>query len=209
MAKVCSPCQLLPSCICTEMVQLMSICLYVLQDVVNEVPAAKQLFQQASEILSYDLLKVCTEGKQDIIELLQQYFCHLPVWHMAASRSQGQTRLHSSEPASHLRGQPCSFGEAQARRGAGMCTDLHHIAEACSACCITLKYCCSGDTIASLSTVYNLCMWGRDCMTLQAALDAADVTGGLSLGEYTALTFAGAMRYQIFATFCVKALPTS
>lgn len=31
---------------------------------------------------------------------------------------------------------------------------------------------------------------------LQEALDAADVTGGLSLGEYTALTFAGAMRYS-------------
>ena len=31
-------------------------------------------------------------------------------------------------------------------------------------------------------------------MILQEALDAADVTGGLSLGEYTALTFAGAMR---------------
>ncbi len=30
---------------------------------------------------------------------------------------------------------------------------------------------------------------------LQEALDAADVAGGLSLGEYTALTFAGAMRY--------------
>lgn len=32
-------------------------------------------------------------------------------------------------------------------------------------------------------------------MGLQEALDAADVAGGLSLGEYTALTFAGAMRY--------------
>ena len=33
-----------------------------IQDVVNEVAAAKDLFQQASDILSYDLLKVCTEG---------------------------------------------------------------------------------------------------------------------------------------------------
>lgn len=31
-------------------------------------------------------------------------------------------------------------------------------------------------------------------MGLQETLDAADVAGGLSLGEYTALTFAGAMR---------------
>lgn len=34
-----------------------------LQDVVNEVSAAKELFQQASDILSYDLLKVCTDGE--------------------------------------------------------------------------------------------------------------------------------------------------
>ena len=33
------------------------------QDVVTEVPAAKELFDKASDILSYDLLKVCTEGE--------------------------------------------------------------------------------------------------------------------------------------------------
>ena len=36
----------------------------LLQDVVNEVAAAKHLFEQASDILGYDLLNVCTEGKQ-------------------------------------------------------------------------------------------------------------------------------------------------
>lgn len=41
---------------------------------------------------------------------------------------------------------------------------------------------------------------GIDCMRMQEALDAADVTGGLSLGEYTALTFAGAMRYCTVCT---------
>ena len=35
----------------------------VLQDVVEEVSAAKDLFAQASDILGYDLLKVCTEGE--------------------------------------------------------------------------------------------------------------------------------------------------
>ena len=35
-----------------------------LQDVVTEVPAAKELFDKASDILSYDLLKICTEGEQ-------------------------------------------------------------------------------------------------------------------------------------------------
>ena len=32
------------------------------QDVVTEVAAAKDLFEQAAEILGYDLLKICTEG---------------------------------------------------------------------------------------------------------------------------------------------------
>ena len=32
------------------------------QDVVAEVPAAKELFDEASEILGYDLLKICVEG---------------------------------------------------------------------------------------------------------------------------------------------------
>ncbi len=35
----------------------------LLQDVVNEVPKAKELFEHASDILGYDLLKVCTEGE--------------------------------------------------------------------------------------------------------------------------------------------------
>lgn len=34
----------------------------VIQDVVEEVPAAKDLFDRASEILGYDLLKLCVEG---------------------------------------------------------------------------------------------------------------------------------------------------
>lgn len=36
------------------------------QDVVEEVPAAKDLFDQASEILGYDLLKLCVEGRTTI-----------------------------------------------------------------------------------------------------------------------------------------------
>ena len=48
----------------------------MLQDVVNEVAAAKELFQQASDILGYDLLKICTEGK-DVGNVLKQ-LCLLP-----------------------------------------------------------------------------------------------------------------------------------
>lgn len=40
-----------------------------MQDIVAEVPAAKDLFSQASDILGYDLLNLCTEGEKfwDII----------------------------------------------------------------------------------------------------------------------------------------------
>lgn len=37
----------------------MALCV---QDIVSEVPAAKDLFSQASDILGYDLLNLCTEG---------------------------------------------------------------------------------------------------------------------------------------------------
>lgn len=37
-------------------------------DVVNDVPAAKALFDEASEILGYDLLQVCTEGPKEKLD---------------------------------------------------------------------------------------------------------------------------------------------
>ena len=37
-------------------------------DVVKEVPAAKKLFDEASEILGYDLLKVCTDGPKEKLD---------------------------------------------------------------------------------------------------------------------------------------------
>lgn len=93
------------------------------KDVVNEVSAAKELFQQASDILSYDLLKVCTEGPKDKLD---------------------STAV--SQPAIY---------------------------------------------VASLAALEKLKQTEG-----QEALDAADVAGGLSLGEYTALTFAGAMSFE-------------
>lgn len=35
-----------------------------MQDVAVELPAAKELFNKASDILGYDLLEVCTEGRE-------------------------------------------------------------------------------------------------------------------------------------------------
>lgn len=60
------------------------------------------------------------------------------------------------------------------------------------------ELCCSSGhcAFALLSSYEHV---GSDSVCVQAALDAADVTGGLSLGEYTALTFAGAMRYNTVA----------
>ena len=37
-------------------------CVLSLQELCAEVPAAKSLFDRASEILGYDLLQVCVEG---------------------------------------------------------------------------------------------------------------------------------------------------
>ena len=37
-------------------------------EVVNEVPAAKALFEEASDILGYDLLQVCTEGPKEKLD---------------------------------------------------------------------------------------------------------------------------------------------
>ena len=38
------------------------------QDVAAQVPAAKELFDRASEILGYDLLKMCGEGPKDKLD---------------------------------------------------------------------------------------------------------------------------------------------
>jgi len=38
------------------------------KDVATEIPAAKELFDRASEILGYDLLAVCAEGPKDKLD---------------------------------------------------------------------------------------------------------------------------------------------
>ncbi|GLI66627.1 hypothetical protein VaNZ11_010553, partial [Volvox africanus] len=93
------------------------------KDLVAEVPAAKELFDKASEILGYDLLKLCVEGPKDKLD---------------------STAI--SQPAIY---------------------------------------------VASLAAVEKL-----RATEGQAAIDAIDVAAGLSLGEYTALAFAGAMSFE-------------
>lgn len=88
----------------------------------DEVPAAKALFDEASEVLGYDLLKVCTEGPKE--------------------------KLDSTEVC-----QPAIF-------------------------------------VASMAAVEKLKQEEG-----QGALDAATVACGLSLGEYSALCFAGALSF--------------
>ena len=92
------------------------------KDVVAEVPKAKELFDQASEILGYDLLHVCTEGPAE--------------------------KLNSTAVS-----QPAIL-------------------------------------VTSLAALEVL--RGRD----PTVLEAATVTAGLSLGEYTALVFAGALGFD-------------
>ncbi|GMH38114.1 hypothetical protein BSKO_05998 [Bryopsis sp. KO-2023] len=92
------------------------------KDVVEEVPAAKDLFEKASEILGYDLLEVCVEGPKE--------------------------KLNSTAVS-----QPAIY-------------------------------------VASMAAVEQL------RATDPSVIDACDVTCGLSLGEYTALAFAGAMSFE-------------
>lgn len=91
-------------------------------DVVKDVPAAKALFDEASEILGYDLLQVCTEGPKEKLD-------------------------------STVISQPAIF-------------------------------------VASMAAVEKLKQEEG-----QEALDAATCAMGLSLGEYSALCFAGALSF--------------
>ena len=93
-------------------------------DVAASVPAAKKLFDQASEILGYDLLKLCAEGPKDKLD-------------------------------STVISQPAIY-------------------------------------VSSLAAVEKI----RSGENGQALIDAVDVACGLSLGEYTALTFAGALSFE-------------
>lgn len=89
-----------------------------------EVPAAKELFDKASVILGYDLLKLCTEGPAE--------------------------KLNSTVVS-----QPAIY-------------------------------------VSSLAAVEKL----RASEGGQEVIDSADVAAGLSLGEYTALAFAGAFSFE-------------
>jgi [acyl-carrier-protein] S-malonyltransferase len=91
-------------------------------DVVKEVPKAKELFEEASEILGYDLLQVCTEGPKEKLD-------------------------------STVVSQPAIF-------------------------------------VASMAAVEKLRQEQG-----QKAVDAATCAMGLSLGEYSALCFAGALSF--------------
>uniref|UniRef100_A0A7R9YU04 Malonyl-CoA:ACP transacylase (MAT) domain-containing protein n=1 Tax=Chlamydomonas euryale TaxID=1486919 RepID=A0A7R9YU04_9CHLO len=93
------------------------------KDLVAEVPAAKELFDKASEILGYDLLQVCMEGPKEKLDTTAV-----------------------SQPAIY---------------------------------------------VSSLAAVEKL-----RATEGQAAVDAIDVAAGLSLGEYTALAFAGAIKFE-------------
>eukprot|EP00887_Chlorella_sp_A99_P001453 scaffold8.g1453.t1 len=93
------------------------------QDLAASVPAAKELFARASDILGYDLLQVCAEGPKEKLD---------------------STAV--SQPAIY---------------------------------------------VASLAAVEKLRAEGGD-----AAAAQADVAAGLSLGEYTALAYAGAFSFE-------------
>lgn len=93
------------------------------KELTETVPAAKELFSRASEILGYDLLKICVNGAKEKLD-------------------------------STVISQPAIY-------------------------------------VASLAAVEKLRAEGGD-----AAAEQADVAAGLSLGEYTALAYAGAFSFE-------------
>ncbi|KAJ1484545.1 malonyl-CoA:ACP transacylase [Baffinella frigidus] len=92
-------------------------------ELVKDVPKAKLMFEQASEVLGYDLLKICLEGPKEKLD-------------------------------STVYSQPAIY-------------------------------------VASLAAVEKFRLEAG-----QAAIDKATVAAGLSLGEYTALSFAGAISFE-------------
>ena len=65
-------------------------------EVVNDVPAAKALFEEASEILGYDLLEVCTEGPK---EKLDSTVVSQPAIFVASMAAVEKLRQESGEDA--------------------------------------------------------------------------------------------------------------
>jgi [acyl-carrier-protein] S-malonyltransferase len=114
------------------------------KDLVAEVPKAKEMFDRASEILGYDLLKV------------------------------------SAGPHAHVPPAP----PACAHRLLQLCVEGPKDKLDSTVISQPAIY------VASLAAVEKL-----RATEGQAAVDAIDVACGLSLGEYTALAFAGAIRY--------------
>jgi len=105
---------------------------------VNEVPKAAELFDKASEILGYDLLKICVEGPKDKLD--------------STVVSQPALFVSSMAAVEKLRA-------TQGQVSPAILSDLI----------------------------------GR---SLKEVVDGCDVACGLSLGEYTALTFAGALTWE-------------
>ena len=65
-------------------------------DVVKEVPKAKEMFDEASEILGYDLLQVCTEGPK---EKLDSTVISQPAIFVASMAAVEKLRLESGQEA--------------------------------------------------------------------------------------------------------------
>lgn len=123
------------------------------KDVVAEVPKAKELFEQASDILGYDLLQVCAEGPKEKLDSTAVSQPAIFVSSLAAIE-----KLRSEE--GDVR--PCSH---------------------------------------TIHTTRNLCFTIYiyiyiSVQIVQDAVNKANVAAGLSLGEYTALTYAGAMSFE-------------
>ena len=161
--------------------------LNVPQDVYKQVPAAKTLFDRASEVLGYDLLQACVEGAMPAPEPLSP-LCWAGVRLMSTSQShRRETRAGPKERLdSTAISQPAIYVASLAaveklRAEEGDVRSPHASPSGTSGRRAQMNF-------------KSPPMQTTRCCAAQAAVEAADVACGLSLGEYTALAFAGAFR---------------
>lgn len=175
------------------------------KDLVAEVPKAKEMFDRASEILGYDLLKVGLVGS--FCSATGQSHSVENIMHLCIGRHLGKRTW-----LVYKRILTCIKFSRMCHRHQGSLHQCHSVPRQpqtgiSSCCCAGLQLCVEGpkekldSTVISQPAIYVASLAAVEKLRAteggQAAIDAIDVACGLSLGEYTALAFAGAIRCAV------------
>jgi malonyl CoA-acyl carrier protein transacylase len=133
------------------------------------VPAAAELYKKASEILGYDLLAKCKDGPKEDLDTTVR----------SAARRQSE-RSPAARPAARARPELRCAGLRDRRRSRSPHPNPKQVISQ------------PAIFVASMAAVEKLKATEEGAATIAAA----DVACGLSLGEYTALCFAGAISFE-------------